>query len=114
MILRRGFTLVELLVSVVLIDLGLLSLVAGSALVVRRHNEMRLRAAAERTASNRLQVLAAGACASTAGDAVVERGMVERWAADVRPNGFRELRDSVVFSVAGREQHVAVHTRAPC
>src|SRR6478672_4177228 len=59
---RDGFTLVELLIAVLLIDVGVLAMVAGTALIVRRQNAMRTRALAAQVAANRIQRLQGGAC----------------------------------------------------
>jgi Tfp pilus assembly protein PilV len=110
---RAGFTLVELMVAVLLIDVGLLALVAGSAIVVRRQTEIRIRTAAARAAANRLELLAAGPCANESGSASVERGISESWSASFS-GGSRDLADSVVFALSGVEHHVVLRTRAPC
>lgn len=105
--LRRGFTLVELIVSVLLIDVALLALVAGSAVVVRRQVALRTRLGAARAAANRLETLAIAPCADASGTANAERGIVETWQATVGPTTRRDLRDSVVY-VDGREQRNVV------
>lgn len=112
--LRAGFTLVELLVAVLLIDVGLLALVAGSAVVVRRQGDVRTRTVASRAAANRIQLLAASACAAASGTSNVSPGIVERWAVELEPNGVRELRDSVTFVLSGTEHVVVLRTRVPC
>ena len=112
--LRSGFTLVELLVAIILIDVALLAMVAGSAVVVRRYTEVRTSTMATRAATNRLQILAGGSCAAALGSAPVARDMVEIWAAELQPNGIRELRDSVAYAVVGVPRHVVLRTRWPC
>ena len=111
---RRGFTLVELLVAVVLVDMGLLALVSGTAVLVRRQNELRARAAAVRYAGNRLQLLAAGPCIPVSGSAPAAPGITERWSAESTPNHTRELSDSVTFSVRGAERSLVLRTRLTC
>src|SRR4051812_25790868 len=107
---RRGFTLIELLVAVLLIDVGLLTLVAGSTVVVRRHNELALRALASSTAANRVQSLVAAGCRSGSGSGAVAPGIVESWEVIERGNGTRELRDSVSFVLAGAPRTVVLRT----
>jgi Tfp pilus assembly protein PilV len=111
---RAGFTLVELLVAVLLVDIGLLALVAGSATVVRRHNELRLHALAANAASNRIQRLVAGGCRQGSGTAVIAPGVVEAWEVTPRGNGTRELRDSVAYTQAGSPRAVVLHMRVAC
>jgi hypothetical protein len=92
---RRGATLVELLVALLLFDMSLLSLVAMSAVAVRRVGEAGRRNRAAIAASSRLEWLAAGSCSSApSGAATLERGVTERWS--TTPIGpVRELLDSV-------------------
>jgi Tfp pilus assembly protein PilV len=111
---RAGFTLVEVLIAVVLIDVGLLALVAAGSILVRRTAEVRLRATAVRVALDRLQLVGVGACVSASGVAIGARGIRENWGATAPTNGVRELYDSVTFTVAGAEKLLALRTRLPC
>jgi Tfp pilus assembly protein PilV len=111
---RGGFTLIELLVAVVLIEIGLLALVATGASLVRQTTTTRARFAAINVAANRLQLLGATMCATTSGTTNGPSGVIERWSADVQPNGTRELRDSVTFVAMGSTHAVALRTRLPC
>ena len=110
---RAGFTLIELLVAVVLIEIGLLALVATGASLVRQTTTTRARFAAINVAANRLQLLGATLCATTSGT-TNGAGVIERWSADVQPNGTRELRDSVTFVAMGSMHAIALRTRLPC
>jgi Tfp pilus assembly protein PilV len=111
---RTGFTLIELLVAVVLIEIGLLALVATGATLVRQTTTTRARLAAINAAANRLQLLGASPCASTTGMSDAESGVIERWTADVQPNGTRELRDSVTFVAMGSTHAIVLRTRLTC
>ena len=111
---RRGFTLVELLVSLLAINVALLALVAGGAGVMKRTSELRVRNAAVEAAANRLQQLAAGPCAPAAGTAVGRAGVVEHWTALAQRNGIQELSDSVTFTLSGAAHSLVVRTRLPC
>lgn len=111
---RRGFTLVEVIVAIFLIDVGLLALVGSSALLVRQTHELRLRSTAVRIAANRLESLGAAPCSGAAGSAVDARGLREDWTVSLLPNRVRELRDSVAFHVGARPSHVVLRTRLPC
>jgi prepilin-type N-terminal cleavage/methylation domain-containing protein len=110
---RRGFTLIELLVAVVLIEMGLLALVASGASLARQATTTRARATAINAAANRLALLGATPCTSMTGTSN-QPGIVERWSADVQSNGTRELRDSVVFLAMGSTHTVVLRTRLPC
>jgi prepilin-type N-terminal cleavage/methylation domain-containing protein len=110
----RGFTLVELLVAVVLIQIGLLALVATSGILVRQLTTVRARTTAISTASNRLQLLGALRCLATTGSYNGPAELVERWSVELQPGGFRELRDSVAFTALGRMHSIVLRTRLPC
>src|SRR5207249_8651152 len=107
----RGFTLVELLVSILLIDLGLLALVAGSAVIVREVGDAHARSAAVHAAIDRLESAGAGPCVAAAGDADGPHGMHEHWTVTPLPNRTHEIVDSVTYPYAGTERRVVLRTR---
>ena len=111
---QRGFTLVEVLLAVILINVGLLALVAGSAVLVRETNDLRARRSALQTGTNRLQLLGAASCVAASGDARGPRGEHERWSIDVMELGVRELSDSVTFFSRGEVRSIVLRTRLPC
>lgn len=111
---RRGFTLVEVIVAVVVIYVGLLSLVAGSAVLLRRTTQVRAEISALQVGSNRLETLGAGSCSALIGNTVTSPALREDWSAELRPLGTRELRDSVTYTVQGHARWVTVRTRLPC
>jgi prepilin-type N-terminal cleavage/methylation domain-containing protein len=113
---RAGFTLIEVLVAVVLIDVGLLALVAGSAVLVRQAAELRMRNAALRAATNRVQFLGAGPCLATAGGAGGSNAgaLREEWSVSLQANNVREVLDRVTFTVGGDTRAVVLRTRLPC
>ena len=110
---RRGFTLVEVLVAVVLIDVGLLALVAGSALLVRQVNDFRLRNVALRAATNRLQQLGASPCAPASGTSVGD-GIREDWRVALSSSQSLDIRDSVTVTACASRPVVVLRTRLPC
>ena len=110
--LRHGFTLVEVLVAVLLIDVGLLALVGASAVLVRQTNALRLRNEALRTAANRLQQLGAGPCATTSG-ALSADVLREDWSA-TQQSGVLDVRDSVTFPLGTAAHGVVLETKLPC
>ena len=111
---RRGFTLVEVIIAVVLINVGLLALVAGSAVLIRQSAEMRARSAAVRAAANRLALLGATTCVARSGSATSAFGVREDWSVSVLANGVRELHDSVSYSAPTGTKSVVLRTRLPC
>lgn len=111
---RSGFTLIEVLIAVILIDIGLLALVATGSVLVRRTTEYRLRRSALRVAGDRLALLGASPCVGAAGVATDTNGIVERWRAGAPINDARELSDSVTFAVANVEKAIVLRTVQPC
>ena len=111
---RRAFTLVEVLLAVTLINVGLLALVAGSAVLVRQANALHASRSALQAATNRLQLLGAGPCAAAIGDASGPLGVHEHWSIDLMRNGVRDLRDSVTYPARGELRTLVLQTRLPC
>jgi Tfp pilus assembly protein PilV len=110
----RGFTLVEVLLAVILIDVGLLALVAGSVVLVRQTTALRTSRDALQAATNRLQQLGADRCVSASGTADGPLSIHEEWSATPMQNGVREMRDSVSFTAVGEQRFIALRTRLPC
>ena len=108
-----GFTLVELLVALLLVEVGLLSLTGTTLVLIRERSAMRARAAAIRAASNRLEILAAGPCEAASGAAIGPSTIREMWDVQLVPNAVRELRDSVVYG-ADSGHAIVLRTRLPC
>jgi len=111
---RPGFTLIELLVAVLLIDVGVLAMVSATALLTRRHLDLRARVSASQLATNRIQRLTAGPCAASVGSATSADNAAEHWAATVLPNSVLDLRDSVVFLADTTERSIVVRSRVRC
>lgn len=110
---RRGATLIELLVALLLLDLALLSLASVSAVAARRIGEARRMRRSVTAAANRIESLAAGPCAMMAGgSAPLERGMTESWTVRAIP-GAAEATDSVeIRTLPGA--NVVLRVRVPC
>jgi prepilin-type N-terminal cleavage/methylation domain-containing protein len=111
---RAGFTLVEVIVAIVLIEVGLFALVGGSAVLVRQANQLRGRVTAVHAAVDRLQLLSAAPCAVATGIAGATGVMREDWSLALVGSGVREVRDSVTFRLPGGGGAVVLRTRVPC
>lgn len=110
---RRGATLIELLVALLLLDIALLGLASMSAVAARRIGEAGRRSRAAIAARNRLERLAAMPCASMAGgSASLETGIEEVWSVTAL-RGAVELTDSIDLHGRSREQ-VTVRIRVTC
>jgi len=111
---RSGFTLVEVLVAVLLLDVGLLALAAGSAVLVRQTNLLRARTLALRLADARMETLGADGCVAASGSASGPLGFHEDWSSQLIGGLARELSDSVTFTIQRQTRSVALRTRLPC
>ena len=110
---RRGFSIVELLVAMLLVAIGLLSLVGANTVLVRRRNEARQRLAAVAAATNRVAQLSSGPCLSVNGTASGPLGVAERWSMLPLAAQTREIVDSVYFGASPARDFV-LRTRLPC
>lgn len=111
---RYGFTLIEVLVAIVLIHVGLLSLVAASAMLVRRSTETRAESAALEAASNRLETLGAGPCTPSSGTTTGPFGLREEWSAQLVPPATLFVRDSVSYGIPSRRRAIVLRIGVPC
>lgn len=113
-----GFTLIECLVAIVLVNVGIVALMGATSVGARAALASRQRAAALRTALNRVDVLLARGCTSAAssGDtaAAFAPRAVEQWRVTDSVSGVREVRDSVSYLGADPAHPVVVHARTIC
>lgn len=109
---RPGFTIVELLVATVLIQIGLLATVAASTVLVRAVRTEESRWLAVQIAADRLERLGTTACAPVAVSASSGDGIHESWRVTVS-SGVRDMRDSVSYGPGG-PRSLVLETRAPC
>ena len=101
----QGFTLVELLLSLMLFTVGILSLTATSAVVVRMMGGARQQTIAATMAQSRFERLRGLACSAPAltGGSATARGIAETWTVTVpaTPNTAMTVRlmtDSIKYS----------------
>lgn len=109
---RSGFTIVELLVATVLVQVGLLATVAASAVLVRAVRDEEARWMAVQLASNRIERLGAATCAPVVASAMSGEGLHESWRMTLS-GGVRDMRDSVSYGPSGARS-VVLESRAPC
>jgi prepilin-type N-terminal cleavage/methylation domain-containing protein len=76
---RPGFTIVELLVTLVILSTGLLALHGTSALTLRMVGGGWARTLAANVAQQRLELLRASACSGASSGSAQARGVRERW-----------------------------------
>ena len=113
---RPGFTLVELLIALLLLDCALLGLVGTSALITRWLGTAANGARAGSAAAARVERLASLSCSTaTSGETIEARGMREWWIVQLNGNGTRLLADSVEYHSAPGTRHLAgAGTRTLC
>jgi len=110
----RGFTLVETIVAIVLIEIGLLALTASTGIVVRETLIVRARTMALELARNRVETIAATPCLAASGGIAAPSGFREDWSARLVPVSSREIRDSVTYTVQRVSRTVTLKTQTPC
>jgi len=106
-----GFTLLELLVAILLVDVAILAIVHTQAIVVRNRNDMRARSAAVNAASTRVEQILASPCAAASGSAILPSS-AEFWSSNLDATT-REISDSIEFGVSARHRFV-LRTRSAC
>ena len=112
---RRGFTLVELLVALVLLNIGLLALVSLTASLSQSVDRLRAGARAESIAAARVERIAATACTASAAGTEHPSAAVTEWFSDEpEPNATRLVVDSVAVTMSRGTRTAVVRTRARC
>ena len=88
---RRGTTLVELLVALVVVTVGLLGLAGSAALVSRELGASRREVAVTTAARNRLERLTSGTCRSPDDGTAAGPRIIERWTIVPASNGMSRV-----------------------
>src|SRR5262245_23391327 len=111
---RRGFTLVETLVALVLLEIGMLALAATSAVAARDFAVASRTTRAESLGRNHRELLAANACTASAGAAEVAGGYGVTWSVHAAARR-RTLSVSVGFDMpGGQRRFITLRTAALC
>ncbi len=94
---RTGFTVVEVLVSLMVVSVGLLAIAGSTTLMLRTTLDLtRRRAAVQQAASRVAQLTAEGCDRASAGSLTsADRQLTERWVVGLRVNGFMVVIDTV-------------------
>jgi prepilin-type N-terminal cleavage/methylation domain-containing protein len=112
---RRGFSLIELLVALVLLDIGLLALVGLGTTITREADGGRASLLAVTTAQNRLERLGSVACAGVVHERATPSSSITETFDDIpAPNDARLLRDSVSVTTSRGPRIVVLGTSARC
>ena len=110
---RRGFTLVELLVAIIVLSIGLLGLASTSAVVTRQIGGGAQMTLAATTAQARFELLRSQNCTTLSNGSASARGISEVWVVTVRTRA-REVTDTVKFTTTRGESVHAYRTMIPC
>ena len=112
---RKGFTIVELLIALVLLDVGLLALVGLAASVDRDADSARIRANALNVASARLETMASLACQGGASGVTQPSPGITEWFSETpAPNATRVIVDSVAYVTPHGVRTFVLRTGARC
>ena len=110
----RGFTLIESLVAILLLELGMLALAATTAMAARDLAFAHRSARAQAIARNQLETLTADGCAASGGASTVQGGYDVSWTVQAEHRR-RTLSVRVAFSLpGGRLRVVTVRSAALC
>ena len=113
---RRGFTLVEVILAMVLLAVGLLALASGSVGVMRQMRSGNKASVATRVAQARMEKLRSRGCATLSSGSATTNGMPEKWIATVNPAARVNAVAETVFysSRAGKRDTIALNGAVPC
>lgn len=115
--LRRGVTLVELIVAMTLLTIGMLSIVGISGAVARGLGEARGQSLAATAAQSRFEQLAGTACTSLTVNTwltATTRGVDEKYMVTVGQNKTREIIDSVTWKTRKTTRTQVFKSLLPC
>ncbi|HKW48094.1 MAG TPA: prepilin-type N-terminal cleavage/methylation domain-containing protein [Gemmatimonadaceae bacterium] len=112
---RSGFSLIELLVALVLLEVGLLALVGMAAASTRDANISRRESAALSIAVARLERTASLPCQGTnSGVSPAGSGVIEWYTETVLPNDTRVITDSVIIMTTRGSRTTVLRMGARC
>ena len=112
---RKGFTLPELIVSMIIMSVGILALATGSAGVLRQIRAGNQAAIASMVATSRMEILRSKTCGALFNGTATTRGLAESWRV-TRPTAKMATVAETVSYVprAGRTSKIGVNVVIPC
>jgi prepilin-type N-terminal cleavage/methylation domain-containing protein len=112
---RRGFTIVELVVAIVILSIGMLGLASTAAVVTRQIGGGAQQTIAASLAESRFEALRARSCVGLVGGTAATRGITEVWTvATSTAARARVVTDTVKWSVRGRLKRASYTSMIPC
>ena len=79
---RKGFSLIELMVAIMVLTVGLLGLAATSAVATQMIGGGGRQTLAAAVAQSRFELMRRGSCATLSGGSAITRGVTEIWQVD--------------------------------
>lgn len=111
---RRGFTLVELIVAMLMLTIGLLGLAGVGAVVLKQMRGGTYQTVAASIAQSRFEQLEGDPCASIVSGSATVRGMSETWTATAMGLRAKTVRDTVTFVGTSGTKKIGIHTVVAC
>ncbi len=113
--LRRGFTIIELVVAIIIMTVGVLALATGSAGVARQMRAGNQSAVAAIVGQARLENIRSLGCSSLANGTATTRGMTEKWAITWLSSRSRVVTESVTYVPRAKvSRTLALRSVVPC
>ncbi len=111
---RRGFTLVELMVAIVLLSVGVLGLASTSVMVTRMVGNGARYTIVGHVAQARFEALRAVDCTTLAGGSATARGgIMEAWSVVQQPRAV-VVTDSLSYTIRGVAKSQVYQSMIPC
>jgi prepilin-type N-terminal cleavage/methylation domain-containing protein len=112
---RRGFTVVEVLVALIVVAIGMLGVAGASALALRASSAALRERAATTRARTRLAMLEAAGCASaTDGELPLGGGLADHWTIGSAANGARMVEVRAQWDDVGRRRTLVLRGALLC
>jgi type IV pilus assembly protein PilV len=112
---RRGFTIIELVVAIIIITVGVLALATGSAGVAKQMRSGNQAALAAVVAQSRLETIRSLGCSNLSSGTATTRGMTEKWSVSFISGRARAVTESVTYVPrAQRTRTIGMRSVVPC
>ena len=113
---RRGETLAEVVVVLVLVAVAMLGMAGSSTLAMRAVSGHSLARRASEQGRLRIVLLESAGCAAAADGTTADRpnGLEEHWRVVSRSAGAIRIDDSVSWNAEGRPRHLVLHSALLC
>lgn len=112
---RGGFTIIELVVSIIIMTVGVLALATGSAGVAKQMRAGNQSALASVIAQSRMETVRSLGCSSLSNGTATTRGMTEKWNVTWLSSRSRVVTESVTYVPRARvSRTLALRSVVPC